>query len=392
MRNNIMTIVKKELARFFGDKRLLFSVLMPGILIYVIYSFLGDGMMQNFMADEGYVAKAYVQNMPAELADTLKGMSADWTEIRNDADVEQIKSEIENKETDILLVFPEDFMNKIATYDVTTGENAPNVEIYYNSADNESADFRSILVAFFDAFESSMANKMDVNAGDIKYDCASDEDVMAQVFAMMLPMLLMTFLYSGCMSVAPESIAGEKERGTIATLLVTPMKRSSLALGKVISLSVMALLSGISSFFGTMLSLPKLMGDAVPGLSAAVYSVTDYALLLGIILTTVLVLVSGIAVLSALAKNVKEAGTLVSPMMIVVMFVSLIPMFAGEGEKALYQFIIPINNSVQCMHGIFSFNYDVVQVVITMVANIIVAGILSVVLTKLFDSERIMFG
>ena len=43
------------------------------------------------------------------------------------------------------------------------------------------------------------------------------------------------------MAVAPESIVGEKERGTIATLLVTPMKRSELAVGKVLSLSVIGL-------------------------------------------------------------------------------------------------------------------------------------------------------
>lgn len=392
MRNNIMTIVKKELARFFGDKRLVFSVLMPGLLIYVIYSFMGDALMKSFTADEDYVAKAYVRNMPAEFADTLNGMSADWTQVVTDADEEQVKADIENKEADVLLVFPEEFMSKIASYDVTTGEAAPNVEIYYNSADNESLAFQNMLVSFLDSFEASMTNKMDVNAGDTKYDCASDEDITAQMFAMMLPLLLMTFLFSGCMSVAPESIAGEKERGTIATLLVTPMKRSALALGKVISLSTIALLSGISSFFGTMLSLPKLMGGSMPGMSASVYSVTEYALLLGIILSTVLVLVSLIAVLSALAKTVKEAGTLISPMMILVMFISLMPMFAGESEKGMYQFMIPLLNSVQSMHGIFSFSYDMVQIVITIVANLVIAGILSFVLTKLFDSEKVMFG
>jgi sodium transport system permease protein len=208
----------------------------------------------------------------------------------------------------------------------------------------------------------------------------------------MLPLLLMTFLYSGCVAVAPESIAGEKERGTIATLLVTPMKRSSLALGKIISLSVMALLSGVSSFLGTMLSLPKLMGDSMPGISASVYGVSDYAMLLGVLLTTVLTLISGIAVLSAMAKNVKEAGTLVTPLMMVVMFVGLVPMISSGGEKSLVQFVIPLNNSVQCMHGIFSFSYDPMQVVVTIVSNIVIAGVLAFVLTKLFDSEKVMFG
>ncbi|MFQ7035420.1 MAG: ABC transporter permease subunit [Candidatus Borkfalkia sp.] len=53
------------------------------------------------------------------------------------------------------------------------------------------------------------------------------------------------------MGIAPESIAGEKERGTIATLLVTPIKRSELVVGKVLSLSALSSLSAISSFIGT---------------------------------------------------------------------------------------------------------------------------------------------
>ena len=115
----------------------------------------------------------------------------------------------------------------------------------------------------FDDYESSLANKFDINAEEgVKYDVATEKDTSAQLFSMLLPMLLMSFLFSGCMAVAPESIVGEKERGTIATLLVTPMKRSELAVGKVLSLSVIGLLGGVSCFIGTMLALPNLMGGA----------------------------------------------------------------------------------------------------------------------------------
>lgn len=390
MKNNIFTIMKKELARFFGDKRMVFTtVLMPGLLIYVIYSFMGDGMMESLMADEEYVVKAYVENMPEELETAWSELSVQWTEIDGNTDKEQLKLEIQDKVADALVVFPEDFLTQISTYDVTSGAAAPNVEIYYNSANTESENFRSMMVNILDAVESSMANKLDVNAGDIQYDCATEKDTFAQIFAMLLPMLLMTFLYSGCVAVAPESIAGEKERGTIATLLVTPMKRSSLALGKVFSLSIIALLSGISSFLGTFLSLPKLMGGQI---SANVYAMADYVMLLGIVLSTVLLMVAIISVLSALAKSVKEAGSLVSPLMVVNVFVSLLPMLGGDGEKPLYHFFIPINNSVQSMHGIFSFSYEPMQIVITIVVNIVAAGALTVVLTKMFGSERVMFG
>lgn len=391
MRKDMLTIIKKEFARFFGDKRMVFTtVLMPGLMIYVLYTFMGKGMMREFTTDDAYVASAYVQNMPEELSPVLRGLSVEWTEI-SEGETEIAKTAITAKEADMLLVFPADFSAAVAEYEVSDGA-APNVQIYYNSTEVESANLFSVIGGILDSYEEGMANKFDVNAGGGAYDLASEKDATGQMFAMLLPLLLMTFLFSGCVSIAPEAIAGEKERGTIATLLVTPMKRSALALGKIVSLSAIALLAGLSSFLGTMLSLPNLMGGAESGMDASVYVVSDYLLLLGIILTTVLVLVALMSIISAYAKNIKEAGTANAPLMIVSMGVSLSTMFGGAGEKSLGLFCIPLYNSVQCMHGIFSFQYAPEQIVVTMVSNLVYAFLLTWVLTRLFNSEKVMFA
>lgn len=391
--NNMITIIKKELARFFGDKRMVFTtILMPGLMIYIMYCFMGTFMAAEMMPDEAYVATALVQNMPAELEPALEGLSAEWSLVETEAAVLDAKQQIQDKQADILVVFPENFAEKVAAYEVSSGEAAPNVEVYYNSSETESVKLRSSVMAILDEYEASMANKLDVNAGDKEYDCATEKDMAAQILGMMMPMLLMIFLYSGCIAVAPESIAGEKERGTIATLLVTPMKRSSLALGKIVSLSIIALLSGISSFVGTFLSLPKLMGGTELGINTAVYSTMDYAMLLGIILSTVIVLIALISIISAFVRSVKEAGTAVSPLMLVMMVISLAPMFMGDGERPLYIFLIPLFNSANCMEAIFSFTYEPVQVAVTILANIAATGIMAYVLTKLFDSEKVMFS
>lgn len=392
MKKDMMTIIRKEFARFFKDKRMIFTtVLMPGLLIYLIYSFMGQGMMKEFMTDDEYVAKAYVQNMPKELSPMFDELSAEWTTV-SQAELEDVKGLIQEKEADVLVVFPENFIAEVDAYDVAGGQSAPNVEIYYNSTESESQKIYGIITEMLNNYEASMANKLDVNAGDVSYDLASKKDVTGQMFAMLLPMLLMSFMFSGCISVAPESIAGEKERGTIATLLVTPMKRSALALGKIISLSCIALLAGVSSFAGTMLSLPKLMGGEESGMDTSVYVLSDYLLLLGVILTTVLVMVSLISIISAFAKSIKEAGTMVSPLMILVMLVGLSPMFGGDAEKSLGVFCIPIYNSVQCMHAIFSFTYQPVQVVVTIIVNVVFAGLMAWALTRMFNSEKVMFS
>lgn len=392
MRNNVMTIIKKELTRFFKDKRMVFTtVLMPGLLIYVLYSFMGSGMMDQFAVDEDYSYQVYEVNMPDSVQAMLdeSGMKVEVPEADS---LEEMKQAVQDQEADLLMVFPEEFEAEIAAYDCSTAtEPAPQVQIYYNSARTESAECMGMISEMLDVYESSMANRFDVNAGEDQYDLATEKDTTAMIFSMMLPMLLMIFLFSGCMSIAPESIAGEKERGTIATLLVTPMKRSHLALGKIISLSVIGLLSGVSSFLGTMLSLPKLMGE-IEGMSASVYTIPDYLLLLLVILTTVLVLIGALAVISAYAKSVKEASSMIMPLMIVVMLVSITSML-GDGavtQSGLY--LIPLYNSVQCMNGIFSFDYQPVNIVITLVANLVYSLGLTGLLAKMFDNERIMYS
>ena len=130
MKKNMLTIIKKEFARFFRDKRMVFTtILMPGLLIYLIYSFMGAGMMREFMTDETYVANAYMQNMPEELAPLFAQLSAGWTEI-SDLETDAVKTQIQDKGADVLIVFPKEFVARVEAYDVHSGEIAPNVEIY----------------------------------------------------------------------------------------------------------------------------------------------------------------------------------------------------------------------------------------------------------------------
>lgn len=386
--STILTIFKKELARFFKDKRTLIALIMPGILIYVIYSLMGGAMGDAFLPDEDYQPIIFSVNTP-DSAQAL--FDAAQIEILPSEDAEQEIELIKEGVADVLIVFPERFDESILTYDPMMNRPAPNVEIYFNSSSTNSSMTYQTVVALLDSFESSMANRFDINnAPDKSFDLASDEDLTGMIFSMLMPMLLVMLLFSGCMAVAPESIAGEKERGTIATLLITPAKRSHIAIGKILALSIMALISGASSTIGLVLSLPKLMGDTVE-IDGSVYAVGDYAMTAAVVLSTVLVLITVISIISAYAKTVKEAGTYVTPLMIVSMLIGVSGML-GEAvtEPALY--IIPIFNSVQSMIGIFSFEANIINVIITVLANLAFTAVGVFVLTRMFNSEKIMFN
>ena len=393
MNNSILTIMKKELARFFGDKKVAFStILLPGLMIFVLYSFMGSALTSQFSVEEDYKAECYVMNFPED--DTLKMMLKEgfrFKEISSEEEVKQAKKKLQEKETDLCVVFPEDFSERIAEpLPVTSSALPPEVQIFYNSSETSSEKAFQAMSSVLNEFEGMLSNRFDLNKSDGgAYDLAKKEDAIGSIFSSMLPMLLLIFLFSGTLAVAPESIAGEKERGTIATLLVTPVKRSHIAIGKILALSIIALLSGASSTIGTVLSLPKLMG-AAGDLDGSVYSVTDYLLLAVVILSTVMVFVTVLSLISAYAKSIKEAQSYATPVMIILMVVGITAMFGNGAKEELYYYCIPAYNSVQSMVRIFEFNVSAGTMLVTVVSNLAITLLGAFVLTKMFQSERIV--
>ena len=394
---NILTVMKKELRRFLGDRRMLATLVLPGILIYIIYSLMGGALSDAMGGTEGVEYRVLTHNLSpvVDMITEQSGLNITFVscpDCTEEHSPEAIAESINEGGYHAYMVFPESFDESIATYDPASGLPAPEVKIYYNSSDADSAAAYSSLLTLLGALESSMANRFDVNISqDVTFDVATEEDVTGMLFSMLMPLLLVILMFSSCMAMTAESIAGEKERGTIATLLITPIKRSHLALGKITALSIMSLLGGLCSFTGVLLALPKLMGDEAMGaVNTAVYSPSDYAMILFVILSTILVFVSLIAVLSALANSVKEASTLISPLMLVVTVIGVSGMFTG-GAQSNALFLIPVYNSVQCISGVFSMTYEPIQIILTVAANLATAGLFVVLLTRLFNSEKVMF-
>ena len=385
---NIWTIMRKEFDRFFKDKRMVVStLLLPGIMIYFVYSIMGSAMGSQFMTEEEYVYKMEVVNMPTTLEAVFEEGTFDISKV-DSIDFDTLAERISDKEVDVALVFEENFDAVVASVkDVST-----NIEIYYHSTISESSDAYATVTGIIDTIETSIVDIFKVNTDLEKtYDLSTDEEMAGFLMAMIMPMLIISFLFSGSMGVAPEAIAGEKERGTMATLLVTPINRAHIAIGKIVSLSVIALLSGLSSFVGIILALPTYMENVMGDVDMQVYGVKEYSAVLIVIISTVLLIISIISVISAYAKSVKEAGTFISPLMIVSMLLGITTMFGGGTVQPIWVYFIPMFNSVQCFSSIFNFEINMIPILVTFGSNLIYAVILGFILTKMIGSEKVMF-
>lgn len=384
--NNILNIFRKECARFFGDKQLLFtSVLMPGLLLYLMYTLMGNGIQKEVdkeMAKAEQPVAIMVENLPEAIAPIFESMDIKQGQFDTTSLFEQIR----DKDVNIVYVkFPEVLPDTVY-----------NISIVYNSLNPASQQMFFTISDMLHIWEEAQSNIFTINSEESEdCDLAKPEDEkneLDDIFSKLIPMLILMMLFSAAMGIAPTAIAGEKERGTIATLLVTPMKRSELAWGKILSLSMFALMSGCSSFIGIMLSIPKMAPkSSLPSDLMPSYATSDYVGLLCIILSAVLVMIACISILSAWAKDVKSAGSIVVPFMLVVMAIGLSPLLSGEPVEGWGYFFFPFFNSVHAMSAIFAHKAAILPIVITMVSNILytIAGVW--LLTKMFNSEKIMF-
>jgi sodium transport system permease protein len=386
----LKTLINKELKRFFTDRRMLSTLLLPGVFIYILYTVIGNVGASMGEVDDSYIYQVAVVNFPEELGfihDQFESpLDVQFLTSRND----DLIQNVEERTLDLYIVFEADFYANMVAYDIASGLPAPHVEIFYNSAADESGAIYQYYTGMLNAFERQISNKFDINRSvDVSYNQATAADFSRQFVTGLVPFLLIVFLFSGSQAIAVESIAGEKERNTMGTLLATPTSRSQIALGKIIALSITALVSAASSFLGVMLSLPQLVGD--DSFTLAIYGLETYLLLFVIIMTTVLIFVVLLSLISAYAKSIKEAATLAAPLMIVIYLVGVTSLF-GTSQTNLWFYLIPIYNSVQSLTAVFDLSISIPQLTLTILSNLALLGIGVYLLTLAFDSEKMMFN
>jgi len=398
MKNNVITIMKKEITRIWTDRKLFVSaVILPGVLLFVMYTIMGNFMSDLFTVDEEHIYQVHVVNEPDSLRELFVDPALRLNMINtSESDIDRIRQQVQNREADLLVVFPANFDTDVATFDAQTAATAaPNIQIWSNSARSESAAARSIVSSLLNAYHHSLTHRFTINAPsadapDGNFELATDADMMGMVMGFLIPMMFIMFIFTGAQSLAPESIAGEKERGTLGGMLVTPTRRRDIALGKVLGIGLFALMSAVVAIIGLMLGMPSLVGLEISNIFE-IFSVSDIALMLGIAAATSLVFVSLLSLLSGYAKSVKEATAYATPFMLISVVAGLAGAVLGGAPSDIGFYFIPVVNSGLAITAIVDNNVIVLNLIVTILINIVVALLLTWCLAKLFASEKIVF-
>jgi len=386
---NVLTIFRKEWDRVFKDKRLILSVMvLPGLMIFIIYTFMGSALTGYMTPEEELVAFANAPEVFTDLWTSLETTGTVEPRAIDESELGAYRDLVDASEWQLVIVFPEHFEDDL-------GVVKPEIVVYFNPNETDSIMVFQRFQSYVNLYQEELSAALygDTEAFSVAWG-ATPENPAQQTGDMMstlLPMLVVMFLFSGAMAIGPESIAGEKERGTIATLLVTPVKRREIAIGKVLSLGVLSLISAVSSFVGIISSLPNLLG--IEGVDVDVYGWTDYLTILALLFSTVFVIVGVIAIVSAYAKNMKEAGTLITPIYLVTIIIGVSTMFSDGASADWWAYLIPIYNTVQTLTAVLTFDPATsAHLIVTVLSNLVFTALLIYILNRMFQSERIMFA
>lgn len=399
--SGIRQIFGKELARIFRDKKMIFSVfLLPVIIMIAILSIinvLASNMENNI---ESHISNVYMMNEPESFQQILEnsGVKCNITAIDTDAQMKDAKAEILSGDADLIVEFPENLEQAVAGYQ--EGDQIPQIKTYQNPSEEYSTQAADNLTQVLETYRQTLLSQrvgdmeslvvFQVNADNDDMYIQDEEKASGRAIGMMLPYFITILLFAGAMGIGTDMIAGEKERGTMASLLVSPIKRSSIVLGKVFSLMV---ISGLSSliYVAAMVVCAPMMMDSFGGAGDLNIQLSiRQILMLAFLLVAISFLYSSIiALFSVFAKSVKEASTYVMPAYMLILVIGLVTMF-NFGETDSSSYMIPLYNTALTLQGILTQETTLAQYAVTLVETLVIGGVLTGVIVKAFESEKVM--
>lgn len=398
-------IFSKELKRVFGDKKMVFSLfILPIILIAGIYGMMFFLVDKQKSSINEHVSEVFVQNMPDNFSELMsKHTECNINVIPAGESADTYKDKLLDGTYDLVVVFPENFYENFKNADATSA--LPDIKTFYNPSEDNSGEARTRFTeTYLEEYKQLLLNErfgslnyamvFSVDADNPDMIVQDDGKATGKILGTIIPYLITILIFGGAMGLGVDTIAGEKERGTIANLLISPIKRVDIIMGKIAALAIVSVLSAgvyVISFIGSAVVLSKKsgMGEMFNRLSlnfTSLQIVQFVVLLLGL----VLLYVGIIGFVSLMAKNIKEAQSFIMPVYIIVMFAGMITMYSGDVTSGSY--MIPVYNTSAAFKGIFERTITMNQYLTSTIITYAFAGVMVCLMVKAMNSEKIMLN
>lgn len=432
-------LLKKELLDVFRDKKAIIMMVLVPILLYPLIFFGSMAVMTMIQSnmeegeykvaivasDDGALKSAvekHNENAKVEAREKAETESTDQGNSSEDS-VSQGNSASTSANgiaTDVLTLvdapsgdYQEALQNEELDAYVTSSKDSSGktvYEVYYVSSITNSSYAAGIVRDVVDELSREESKEKIQAAGldaDVimnpvvceSEDLASSEQSAGSILGMILPFLLVLSLLMGTMYPAIDVTAGEKERGTLETLLTLPVSNREIIFSKFFTVAIIGIISALLNivsiaFMGTYMI--RLMGDAVESMGISFAGIDIGKFIPAIIFTVLAILAFSLFIsavtmcITSLAKSYKEANNYITPLMLVVMLTGYIG-FIPNIELTHTMALVPVANICLMIKNLLLFKVEYKLVAVVLVSNVLYAIVAVLILSRIYDSENVLF-
>ena len=381
MKNNLWNILKKELRELFRDKKSLAMMLVIPIFIPLL-----------------------VIGMSALFESQMNVDTEEYNKIGFSYELSEAEESIA-KEMDIDVVFG-------TTKELKEKYEEGNIDLYITKKDNHytihsdgsdnSSYASSLMETYFNTYKEVLQqeslSKQKINPDDILNIITVDEKVVEEdnFFASYIKnyaflFILMAITVSATYP-ATDTTAGERERGTLETLLTFPIKSKDIIIGKFLGVTVSSIITGLLSLALAVISLfiSKDMFtiyesvNTMYSLSSIIYAV--------VVIVTYSFFISGLCIaIASTSKTFKEAQSALTPLTFISLFPGMIAFMIGITTTPLIT-VIPFLNFTTIFTDITAGNINVLHIFLMMLSTVIYISIVFFYIIKQYKSEKVLFA
>lgn len=379
--NKTLLILKKELREVFRDKKSLAMMLIIPVLIPLIII----GMSALFESETSTDVNTYNKiGFNYELSDIE-------LEILNSLEIDYSVNDTESLE--------EEF-NKQEINSYITKENNHYV-INYDSANIESSGSASLSESFLETYKSVLEenylsnSNVDVSEFNnlLTYEEKTQEQqnyfanyIVNYAFLFILMAITVSATYP-----ATDATAGEKERGTLETLLTFPIKSKDIIIGKLLSVTLSSIITGVLGLILSVLAILYVGNtyDIYSGSTLLNASIIIYAL---IIIIAYSIMISGLCIaIASMSASFKEAQSALTPLTFIAFFPGMIVFMIDISNNAILS-LIPFINFSMIFTDVTNNNLNILYLILMLISTIVIITIVITYIIRQYKSEKILFN
>ena len=394
----ISTIAKKEIVEFIRDWRTLLALVVIPLLIFPALFIALPLLLQSEAAelDALELDVTWQGDVSDELHNSFNesnliiNFETIPDDIENLSDIGGDLDRIRNQETQ-------------AVFRLIENESGWKFSILYVSTSEASSEARSRIIEAISVWESDVVNGTLVEAGlepestldpvqwDGDYesaDAATKGEQAGLVLSLFIPMVIAIWTASSAIQPSIDMTAGERERGTLEALLCLPCSRIQLLAGKWLAVASITSAGVALQIGGLLFAITYLASSSIIGLPSV--SLSSILLLLSAVVIFAIMVVAFELALAMKAHSVKEAGSLLGPAILFIIFPALFTQVINLDSVESWWFAIPLVNILLAMRELLLDRIIIEHVLVWLISSVFYAGLAAWFAAKQFKREDLV--